>query len=58
MSDLRKDFGTITLVMIPVAIAINIAVGQLDICFRNPALPRFSSALCWLVCWPDRGLVR
>lgn len=29
MSDLRKDFGTITLVMIPVAIAINIAVGQL-----------------------------
>ena len=29
MSNLREDFSTVTLVMIPVAIAINIAVGQL-----------------------------
>jgi energy-coupling factor transport system substrate-specific component len=29
MADLKKDFSTITWVMIPVAIAINIAIGQL-----------------------------
>lgn len=36
MEQLRKDFNTISLVMIPVAIAINIAVGQLVYALRIP----------------------
>lgn len=36
MEQLKKDFNTISLVMIPVAIAINIAVGQLVYALRIP----------------------
>ena len=36
MSNLRKDFSTITWVMIPVAIAINIAIGQLIYALKIP----------------------
>ena len=36
MSSIRKEFTTITLVLIPVAIAINIAVGQLVIALKLP----------------------
>jgi energy-coupling factor transport system substrate-specific component len=36
MARIRQDFGTLTLVMIPVAIAINIAVGQLIYSLKIP----------------------
>jgi energy-coupling factor transport system substrate-specific component len=36
MDSLKRDFNTVTLVMIPVAIAINIAVGQLALFLRLP----------------------
>lgn len=36
MADLKKDFSTITWVMIPVAIAINIAIGQLIYALKIP----------------------
>lgn len=36
MGDIRKQFNTITIVMIPVAIAINIAVGQLVYALKIP----------------------
>lgn len=36
MDRLKKDFNTLTLVMIPVAIAINIAIGQLVYALRLP----------------------
>jgi len=36
MARMRQDFGTLTLVMIPVAIAINIAVGQLIYSLKIP----------------------
>ena len=36
MSSIRKEFTTITLVLIPVAIAINIAVGQLVLALKLP----------------------
>ena len=39
MNGVRKDFTTITWVMIPVAIAINIAVGQITYTLKIPALP-------------------
>ena len=36
MARIRQDFGTLTLVMIPVAIALNIAVGQLIYSLKIP----------------------
>jgi energy-coupling factor transport system substrate-specific component len=36
MEGLKRDFNTVTLVMIPVAIAINIAVGQLALAIKIP----------------------
>jgi energy-coupling factor transport system substrate-specific component len=36
MPSLKRDFGTLTLVLIPVAIAINIAVGQLIYTLKIP----------------------
>jgi energy-coupling factor transport system substrate-specific component len=36
MDNLRREFSTLTLVMIPVAIAINVAVGQLVLALRLP----------------------
>ncbi len=36
MKSIRKEFSTITLVLIPVAIAINIAVGQLVLALKLP----------------------
>lgn len=36
MNSIRKEFSTITLVLIPVAIAINIAVGQLVLALKLP----------------------
>src|SRR3972149_5342311 len=36
MARIRQDFGTLTLVMIPVAIALNIAVGQLIYALKIP----------------------
>lgn len=36
MDDIRKQFTTLTLVMIPVAIAINIAIGQLVVTLKIP----------------------
>lgn len=36
MADLKRDFNTITIVLIPVAIAINIAVGQLIYTLKIP----------------------
>lgn len=36
MENLRREFSTLTLVMIPVAIAINVAVGQLVLALRLP----------------------
>ena len=56
MERLKKDFTTLTLVMIPVAIAINIAVGQLVILLKLPVyLDSIGTVLVGLLAGPWAG---
>lgn len=58
MDRLRKDFITITWVMIPVAIAINIAVGQIIVLLKLPVyLDSIGTVLVGLLCGPFAGFV-
>ncbi len=58
MNRISKDFNTITLVMIPVAIAINIAIGQLIVVLKVPLyLDSIGTVLVGLLAGPWAGLV-
>ena len=58
MERLRRDFSTITLVMIPVAIAINIAIGQLVYTLKLPLyLDSIGTIFVGAVAGPLAGLV-
>ena len=58
MERLRRDFTTITLVMIPVAIAINIAIGQLVYTLKVPLyLDSIGTIFVGAVAGPIAGLV-
>lgn len=58
MERIRKDFTTLTLVMIPVAIAINIAIGQLIVVLKLPVyLDSIGTVLVGLLAGPWAGLV-
>lgn len=58
MSRIREDFTTFTLVMIAVAIAINIAIGQLVVFLRLPIyLDSIGTVLVGLMAGPWAGLV-
>lgn len=56
MERIRKDFNTLTLVMIPVAIAINIAIGQLVVLLKLPFyLDSIGTILVGVVAGPWAG---
>ncbi|HLC02884.1 MAG TPA: hypothetical protein VJK02_07595 [Anaerolineales bacterium] len=58
MDRLRRDFNTVTLVLIPLAIAINIAVGQLVVAAKVPLyLDSIGTVLVGLLAGPWAGLV-
>jgi energy-coupling factor transport system substrate-specific component len=58
MKSLRKEFSTITLVLIPVAIAINIAVGQLALTIKLPVyLDSIGTILVGVLVGPWAGAV-
>jgi energy-coupling factor transport system substrate-specific component len=59
MSRLRQDFSTITWVLIPVAIAINIAVGTLVYNLKVPFvyLDQIGTVLVGVLCGPWAGLL-
>lgn len=56
MADLKRDFSTITLVLIPVAIAINIAIGQLIYTLKVPLyLDSIGTVLVGVIAGPWAG---
>jgi energy-coupling factor transport system substrate-specific component len=58
MDNLKRSFSTVTLVLIPVAIAINIAVGQLIVTTKVPLyLDSIGTVLVGLLAGPWAGLV-
>ncbi len=58
MERIKKDFTTLTLVMIPVAIAINVAVGQLVILLKLPLyLDSIGTVLVGLLAGPWAGAI-
>ena len=58
MDRLRRDFTTIVWVMIPVAIAINIAIGQLIVLLKLPIyLDSIGTVLVGLLCGPWAGML-
>jgi energy-coupling factor transport system substrate-specific component len=58
MDRIKKDFSTLTLVMIPVAIAINIAVGQLIYTLKIPLyLDSIGTVLVGVLAGPGAGAV-
>ena len=58
MDRIKKDFSTLTLVMIPVAIAINIAVGQLIFTLKIPIyLDSIGTVLVGVLAGPWAGAV-
>lgn len=58
MERIKKDFTTLTLVMIPVAIAINVAVGQLVIVLKLPLyLDSIGTVLVGLLAGPWAGAI-
>ncbi len=58
MSGLRRDFSTVTLALIPVAIAINIAIGTLIYALKLPLyLDSIGTVLVGLLAGPWAGLV-
>lgn len=55
---IQKDFTTLTLVMIPVAVAINVAIGQLVIVLKQPLyLDSIGTVLVGLLAGPWAGAV-
>lgn len=58
MNSFRKEFSTLTLVLIPVAIAINIAIGQLVITLRLPLyLDSIGTVLVGVLVGPWAGAI-
>ncbi|MCJ7511536.1 MAG: ECF transporter S component, partial [Anaerolineales bacterium] len=58
MDRIRRDFTTVTLVLIPVAIAINIVVGQLVVALKLPVyLDSIGTILVAVLAGPLAGLV-
>jgi energy-coupling factor transport system substrate-specific component len=58
MNWLKKDFNTMTWVLIPVAIAINIAIGQIVVLLKLPVyLDSIGTVLVGAICGPVAGLL-
>lgn len=58
MNWLKKDFNIMTWVLIPVAIAINVAIGQIVVLLRLPLyLDSIGTVLVGAVCGPIAGLL-
>jgi energy-coupling factor transport system substrate-specific component len=58
MNWLKKDFNTMTWVLIPVAIAINIAIGQIVVLLKIPVyLDSIGTVLVGALCGPVAGLL-
>ncbi|MCX7756178.1 MAG: hypothetical protein N2117_13185 [Anaerolineales bacterium] len=58
MNWLKKDFNIMTWVLIPVAIAINVAIGQIVVLLRLPLyLDSIGTVLVGAVCGPMAGLL-
>lgn len=58
MNWLKKDFNTMTWVLIPVAIAINVAIGQIVVLLRLPLyLDSIGTVLVGALCGPLAGLL-
>jgi len=56
LAKIRKDFNTMTWVLIPVAIAINIAVGQIVLLLKLPVyLDSIGTVLVGVICGPWAG---
>ncbi len=53
---IKKDFTTMTWVLIPVAIAINIAIGQIVVLLKLPVyLDSIGTVLVGIICGPWAG---
>lgn len=58
LDSIKKDFNTMTWVLIPVAIAINIAIGQIVVLLRLPVyLDSIGTVLVGVLCGPWAGLL-
>jgi energy-coupling factor transport system substrate-specific component len=58
MNWLKKDFNTMTWVLIPVAIAINVAIGQIVVLLKIPVyLDSIGTVLVGAICGPIAGLL-
>ena len=56
INSIKKDFNTMTLVLIPVAIAINIVIGQIVVLLRLPVyLDSIGTVLVAVLCGPWAG---
>lgn len=56
LAKIRKDFNTMTWVLIPVAIAINVAVGQIVLLLKLPVyLDSIGTVLVGVICGPWAG---
>ena len=56
LDKIKKDFSTMTWVLIPVAIAINIAVGQIVVLLKLPVyLDSIGTVLVGIICGPWAG---
>ncbi len=58
INHIKKDFNTMTWVLIPVAIAINIAIGQIVVLLKLPVyLDSIGTVLVGVICGPWAGAV-
>ena len=56
LDKIKKDFTTMTWVLIPVAIAINIAIGQIVVLLKLPVfLDSIGTVLVGIICGPWAG---
>jgi energy-coupling factor transport system substrate-specific component len=56
LNSIKKDFNTMTLVLIPVAIAINVVIGQIVVLLRLPVyLDSIGTVLVGAICGPWAG---
>lgn len=56
LDNIKKDFSTMTWVLIPVAIAINIAIGQIVVLLKLPVfLDSIGTVLVGIICGPWAG---
>jgi len=56
INSIKKDFNTMTLVLIPVAIAINVVIGQIVVLLRLPVyLDSIGTVLVGAICGPWAG---